>query len=103
MGKVRSFAVAVCAVAVVGVGASAAVAGEVKGPPGPDSVRYKGVNPHASLCAYSGLNDYVNGQTDRQTQTPKDAAPGSAAHGWAPDPTDPSFILTCNKNGPVGG
>jgi hypothetical protein len=102
MGKVRLFAVAACAVAVVGVGASAAVAGEVKGPPGAGNVRPKGVNPNASVCAYSGLNDFINGQNDRQTQTPKDAAPGSAAFGWAPDPTDPTFILTCNKNGPVG-
>ena len=77
MRKFRSFAVAACVVAAVGVGASAAVAGEVKGPPGADNVRPKGVNPNASLCAYSGLNDYVNGQTDRQTQTPKDAAPGN--------------------------
>ena len=102
MGKARLFAVAVCAAAVLGAGASAAVAGEVKGPPGADNVRPKGVNSNASLCAFSGLNDFINGQTDRQTQTPKDAAPGSAAFGWAPDPTDPTFILTCNKNGPVG-
>jgi hypothetical protein len=103
MRKARLFAVAVCAAAVVGAGASAAVAGEVMGPPGADSVRHKGVNPNASVCAYSGLNDYIQGQTDRQTQTPRDAAPGSAAFGWAPDPTDPDFILTCNPNGPVGG
>jgi hypothetical protein len=102
MGKARLFAVAACAAAVVGAGASAAVAGEVMGPPGADNVRPKGVNPNASICAFSGLNDYIDGQTDRQTQTPKDAAPGSAAFGWAPDPTDPTFILTCNKNGPVG-
>jgi hypothetical protein len=102
MSKARLFAAAACAVAVVGVGASAAVAGEVKGPPGAGNVRPKGVNPNASVCAYSGLNDFVNGQNDRQTQTPKDAAPGSAAFGWAPDPTDPTFILSCNKNGPVG-
>jgi len=102
MSKTRLFAVTACVAAVVGAVASGALAGEVKGPPGAGNVRPKGVNPNASLCAYSGLNDYVNGQTDRQTQTPKDAAPGSAAHGWAPDPTNPNFILTCNKNGPVG-
>ena len=102
MGKARLFAVAACVAAVVGAGASAAVAGEVTGPPGAGNVRPKGVNPNASICAFSGLNDYIDGQTDRQTQTPRDAAPGSAAFGWAPDPTDPTFILTCNKNGPVG-
>jgi hypothetical protein len=100
MGNVRLFAVAACAATVVGAGASAAVAGEITGPPGAGSP--KGVNPNASICAFSGLNDFIDGQTDRQTQTPHDAAPGSAAFGWAPDPTDPTFILTCNKNGPVG-
>jgi hypothetical protein len=85
------------ALIVSGVGGTA-FAGEVKG-----NGEYKGVNVHASLCAYSGLNDGVQGQTDRKTQTPKDAAPGSAAFGWAPDPSDPTFILTCNPNGPVGG
>ena len=101
MGNVRLFAVAVSAAALMGAGASAALAGEVTGPPGAGS--HKGVNPNASVCAFSGLNDFIQGQTDRQTQTPRDAAPGSAAFGWAPDPTDPTFILVCNKNGPVGG
>jgi len=91
-----------CAALLAALTASSALAGEVTGPPGAGNVRPKGVNANASLCAYSGLNDYVNGQTDRQTQTPRDAAPGSAAFGWAPDPSDPDFILTCNKNGPVG-
>jgi hypothetical protein len=49
------------------------------GPPGAGNVRPKGLNPNTSICAFSGLNDYIDGQTDRQTQTPKDAAPGSAA------------------------
>jgi hypothetical protein len=98
MGKTRVFGVAVCAAALVGVGASAAFAGEVTGNGKP-----KGVNDNASLCAYSGLNDGIEGQTERKTQTPKDAAPGSAAHGWAPDPSDPTFILSCRKAGPVGG
>ena len=88
---------AALALIVSGVGGTA-FAGEVKG-----NGDYKGVNDHASLCAYSGLNDFVEGHTERSTQTPKDAAPGSAAFGWAPDPSDPEFILTCNPNGPVGG
>ena len=98
----KKAAVALCAALLAALSASSALAGEVMGPPGAGNVRPKGVNPNASLCAYSGLNDYINGQVDRQTQTPRDAAPGSAAFGWAPDPTDPTFILTCNKNGPVG-
>ena len=88
---------AALALIVSGVGGTA-FAGEVKG-----NGEHKGVNPHASLCAYSGLNDFVEGQTESRTQTPKDAAPGSAAFGWAPDPSDPEFILVCNPNGPVGG
>jgi hypothetical protein len=101
-----------CAAAVVGVGASAALAGENKGPPykgAPvpggigDSTNSTGAvsKGHASLCAFSGLNDFDStlGQNDRQTQTPKDAAPGSAAHGWE---VVPGVIVWCNKNGPVG-
>lgn len=97
----RLLVIAASAAVLMGATASVAVAGEVIGPPGEGNVTEKGVNPNASVCAYSGLNDYVQGQTDRQTQTPKDAAPGSAAKGWAPDPTDPEFVLSCNKNGPV--
>lgn len=78
--------------------AGSAFAGEMTG-----NGTLKGVNPNASLCAYSGLNDFMQGQTTSRTQTPKDAAPGSAAHGWdVGEPGDP-LILTCNKNGPVGG
>jgi len=116
MGKTRLFGVAACAVAVLGVGASGALAGEIKGPP------YKGppvsggignesnstaavTNGHASICAFSGLNDFDSdlGQTDRQTQTPRDAAPGSAAHGWTIEVAPNVFVtVSCNKNGPVG-
>lgn len=57
----KSLAVAICAAAVMGIGASAALAGEVKGPPrtaaGP-STDYTAAREHAnSICAYSGLND----------------------------------------------
>ena len=91
MRRILSSALAV--VAVVLVFASASLAGEVKGPPGSGNI--KDVNPNASLCAYSGLNDYINGQVDRQTQTPKDAEPGSAAHGWQ---VGPDTWIACNKN-----
>ena len=116
MGKFRLYGVAACAVAVLGVGASGAFAGEIKGPPykGPPVAGGIGdasnstaavTKGHASICAFSGLNDFDSelGQTDRQTQTPKDAAPGSAAPGWtievAPGVT---ITVSCNKNGPVG-
>ena len=49
------FAAAVCAVAVVGAGAGAAFAGEVKGPPG--SFREKDTTHANSICSFSGLND----------------------------------------------
>jgi hypothetical protein len=84
MGKKRFLVVAACAAALVGVGAGGAYAGEVKGPPtgGTPNTNSTGAPDHAnSLCVYSGLNDYIQGPTERQTQTPKDFAPGDAGHG----------------------
>lgn len=61
VGRMRFLAVMACSAAVVGVGASAAFAGEVKGPPRTDpgsSRDYTAARTHAnSICAYSGLND----------------------------------------------
>ena len=117
MGKTRLFGVAAFAVAALGLGgASGALAGEIKGPPyqgppvsggiGNESNSTAAVtNGHASICAFSGLNDFDSdlGQTDRQTQTPRDAAPGSAAHGWTIEVAPNVFVtVSCNKNGPVG-
>jgi hypothetical protein len=115
MYKAKRLVALVACVAVVGsLAAGSAFAGEVKGPPykgppvafgiGDTGIRGETAavnNGHASFCAYSGLNDFDStlGQTDRQTQTPKDAAPGSAAHGWE---VLPGVIVSCNKNGPVG-
>jgi hypothetical protein len=57
-------AVAVSAAALAGLSAGPAFAGEVKGPPGP----YVGELPFTaardqanSICAFSGLNDFVDG------------------------------------------
>jgi hypothetical protein len=71
MGRTKKLlcAVAVCATAVVGVGASAAYAGEVKGPPGDSTNLIPGGNPNKtgavgtanSACAASGLNDFDSG------------------------------------------
>lgn len=112
MGKTRMFAVAASAAVVLGVGATGALAGEIKGPPyqgapvpggigNADNSTAAVTNGHASLCAFSGLNDFDStlGQNARQTQTPKDAAPGSAAHGWE---VFPGVVISCNPNGPVG-
>jgi len=70
IGRSR-LAVAACALAVAGAGAGAAFAGEVIGPPG--SIGNPGTPKdmsHAnSICAFSGLNDFVNGPTDFQVQS----------------------------------
>jgi len=77
LGKRSLIAAAVCAVAITGAGASGALAGEVKGPPGipgefgSGSEEDTAAPEHAnSLCAFSGLNDFreENGQIERITQ-----------------------------------
>ena len=77
MVKKRLFAVVLCAAAFVGVSASGALAGEVKGPPGiPDNTNTTGALEHAhSACAASGLNDLDStaGQTVSQVQTAADS------------------------------
>jgi hypothetical protein len=79
LGKRSLLAAAVCAVAFTGAGASGALAGEVKGPPGTpgefgsgseeDTAAPKHAN---SLCAFSGLNDFrpENGPIKVIVQTP---------------------------------
>ena len=59
MGKRRLAAVVACVVAVVGVGAGSAFAGEVKGPqPGGPTTDYTGARSNSnSICSYSGQND----------------------------------------------
>ncbi len=73
----RLFAAAVCAVALMGAGATGALAGEVKGPPGtPNNTNETGALDHAnSACAASGLNDLDSqeGQTASQVQTAADS------------------------------
>jgi hypothetical protein len=77
MDKKRLFAIAVCAAALVGVSASGALAGEVKGPPGQeDNTNTTGALDHAnSACAASGLNDFDSeeGQNVSQVQTAADS------------------------------
>jgi hypothetical protein len=62
----RAFLVVAVCVAAMGVGPSAAHAGEVIGPPG--SVANPGtpkdVSHANSICVFSGLNDFVDGPTD---------------------------------------
>ena len=90
----KTFAAMVCAAAVAGLSASAALAGEVQGPPGTpgtfrtqaqvDAIR-TGAPAHASsICAYNGLNDLVEnqGQNTSIVQTPHNqGSPGEAGAG----------------------
>ena len=72
----RRFGVAVSATAVVlCLSAGAALAGEVKGPPGTiDNTNRTAAPAHAnSACAFSGLNDFNNGQVVSQVQTAADS------------------------------
>ena len=79
----RFLVAAACTAAFVGVSASGALAGEVKGPPGSAATAQPGGNPnetgaldHAnSACAASGLNDFDSdeGQNASQVQTAADS------------------------------
>jgi hypothetical protein len=75
----RLLAIAFCAVALVGVSAGQALAGEVKGPPGTlNNTNTTGALDHAhSACAASGLNDFdlgdPEGQLASQVQTAADS------------------------------
>jgi hypothetical protein len=99
--RVRTSLVAVvCTVAVAGAGASAAFAGEVKGPPtgGTSTSNDTAAPAHAnSICAFSGLNDFTNGQNTSRVQTAADSfkfyglphgTPGTACRGGS-NPDNP--------------
>ena len=96
----RKVAAVICAAVVVGLGTGAALAGEVKGPPGtpnptnpiPGTSGRTAAPEHAnSACAFSGLNDPIVGQgpTDTIVQTPGHfmlagiTGPGVPGHGDA--------------------
>jgi hypothetical protein len=89
----RTFAAAMCASVVAGLGAGAAFAGEVTGPPGTPGEAFSGSGvrtgapAHASsICAYNGLNDMnpAQGPIDSFVQTPHtQGAPGEAGAGPA--------------------
>jgi hypothetical protein len=74
----RLVVVAASVAVLAGAGASAAFAGEVKGPPNqPNNTNETGALDHAnSACAASGLNDFDlqdPGQTVSQVQTAADS------------------------------
>jgi hypothetical protein len=97
--RTRSMLAALCAAAFVGVGAGAAFAGEVQGPPGTPGVAFSGSGKstgapaHAnSICAYNGLNDMnpAQGPIDSIVQNPHNqGSPGDAGHGTCAGGTNP--------------
>jgi len=74
-GAMKRLTVVAIVVSVLAAGAGAAVAGEVKGPPGTDPNTNRTAAPaHAnSECAFSGLNDNIGGQSVSQVQTAADS------------------------------
>jgi hypothetical protein len=64
----KKLAVAVCVTAVTALSASSALAGEVKGPPHSGGGATAAPAHANSLCAFSGLNDFNQGQTLTITQ-----------------------------------
>lgn len=93
------FAAPLCAIVVGALGATGAMAGEVKGPPGTiNNTDFTPVHFHvaASLCSFNGLNDFTQGQTDFQVQNF-----GVGVAGLTPsEPQDPQVF---NPGSPVGG
>jgi len=65
MRKKSSVAVGFCIAALAGLSAAPAFAGEVKGPPGPFDGTPQFTPVHfgvaASICSFSGLNDFIQG------------------------------------------
>ena len=93
----RLLVVAASAAMLVGVSASGALAGEVKGPPGTPGVAGSAGEPTAartnsnSICSYSGLNDMKNGPLDNITQTPgNQGPPGAPGHGTCAGGSNPN-------------
>lgn len=87
----KTFAAVICAAAVAGLGAGAALAGEVTGPPGTPDVPFSGSGKQTgaffnanSICAFNGLNDMnpEQGPIHEITQNPHNqGSPGEAGHG----------------------
>jgi hypothetical protein len=89
-------AVALSVAALSGLSAAPAFAGEITGPPG-GSGNPTGIRDHAnSICAFNGLNDFFQGQTDFQVQNF-----GVGVAGKTPsEPQDPHVF---NPGSPDGG
>ena len=94
-----SIAAAICGLAIAGVGATAASAGEVQGPPGTPGVAFSGSGDRTgapahsnSICSYNGLNDMNpdQGPINSIVQTPHNqGSPVDAGHGTCRGGTNP--------------
>ena len=93
----KASAAAICAAFISALTAGSALAGEVKGPPGGGTSDTAAPAHANSICAFSGLNDFRNGQTASQVQTPADSfkyyglppgTPGTACQGGS-NPDNP--------------
>ena len=96
----RLFVVAASVAVLVGAGATGALAGEVKGPPGTPGVAGSNagkptgaVTNSNSICSHSGLNDMnpAQGPIDKITQTPgNQGPPGAPGHGTCAGGSNPT-------------
>ncbi len=79
---------AVCAAVVMGIGPSAAFAGEVTGNGKPTGAPENS----NSICSYSGQNDRVAGEgpTDTRVPTPAEGPPGAPGHGTCAGGSNPN-------------
>ena len=64
MNQKQFFSAATFAATVGVLAVTTALAGEVTGPPGKGKVTPKDMSHPNSICAFSGLNDYVDGPED---------------------------------------
>jgi hypothetical protein len=86
----KALVTAVCAAFITALTAGLARAGEVIGPPGGGTTDTAAPLHANSVCAFSGLNDFLNGQTVSIVQTAADSfkyygfphgTPGTACRG----------------------
>ena len=93
MGKKRLLAVATCAAAVMGVGANAALAGEVTG-----SGKNEEQNQGKSWCSFSGLNDLPDRPLDGFNPGGQSQSYGQEVKLGLQDPHELNPGVACNPN-----
>lgn len=93
MSKKRLLAVAVCAAAVTGIGANAALAGEVTG-----SGKNEDQNQGKSWCSFSGLNDDPTGSDPANGPGGQSQSYGQENKLGLVDPHEANPGFFCNPN-----